>query len=191
MKLKCPNLLKQLCTISLNSWCWKYYLWKVDGKSGPLIQRCLLIIHKNVNWKLTAPCPPCSVLVKSNPSNIEQFHKYIFLKQNQHLGLPEPSLRSKTLTVIAYLVIKYLPPLNTQNIFPTWMLSLKFQPKCLFDFGSGLEIRQFTIWYAGSLGHIVDQASDVPSIFFSWFLAKFFAKILSIYFLILFIKLQK
>ena len=46
------------------------------------------------------------------------------------------------------------------------------------------EIRQ-----SGSLGRwdkrIVYQVSDVPSIiFFSWFLAKFFAKILSIYFLI-------
>ena len=36
--------------------------------------------------------------------------------------------------------------------------------------GGGYKIRQFTIYYAGSLGRwakrIVDQASDVPSIIF-------------------------
>ena len=38
---------------------------------------------------------------------------------------------------------------------------------------------------------LIDQASDVPNIFFSEFLAKFFAKILSIYFLIFFYKITK
>ena len=52
-------------------------------------------------------------------------------------------------------------------------------------------IRQSTIKYAGLLGRwdkrLVDQGSDVPSvIFFSWNLAKFLAKTLSISFLIFF-----
>ena len=49
-----------------------------------------------------------------------------------------------------------------------------------------LKIWQSTIWYAGSLVRwdkwMVNQASDVPSIiFFSWFLEKLFAKMVSIY----------